>query len=565
MPNGEGQPPEALVAPYREPESPFATISVGHVIAALLTIVLLFGILLFPDHPESFTVQHFTKMPVEWPLIVLALLLTNGTALVVLRCLLVAILGLAVLLRMADIGSRIAFDRRFSPLVEWHLIGDGWNLASQQVGLVEAGFALVLALALLAVLLLLLYIGLGSVGRLSGKTGKQVGVISAALLAVGVLALWFQDADTEGLGVQASFVPELVDRSKDMQRSIVDQQSFIAELIVDPVSISDPPRFSALAGLDVAFVFIESYGQSFLADEDLGLIAADRLASMERQIKDAGLHVRSGWMTSPVRGGRSWLTHASFASGLEISNQARFDRLVSSDRASLYSLFGQAGWHTVGLVPAIREAWPEGAWYGFDEIYDFQRLNYQGQAFGWVTMPDQYTLSTFEQTIRQPTERPVMAEIALISSHAPWTPLPELVPWESVGDGSVFDGSYRFGEPMTWNNRVRVREMYAKSLDYSLATVGEYLARHGKGALFVVHGDHQPASIIAGWGKTADVPIHIVSEDLALLDRLPTEVFTPGMMPGATSSSLPMWSVREMMSSVFENDDESFLAAPPVQ
>ena len=116
----------------------------------------------------------------------------------------------------------------------------------------------------------------------------------------------------------------------------------------------------------------------------------------------------------------------------------------------------------------------------------------------------------------------------------------------------MFDGSHRFGEPMTWNNRLRVREMYAKSLDYSLETVGEYLSRYGKGALFVIHGDHQPASIIAGWGKTADVPIHVVSEDSALLDRLPADVFTKGMLPLPTSRSLPMWSIREMVTRVFE-------------
>ncbi|MFK8080700.1 MAG: hypothetical protein AB8B97_10475 [Granulosicoccus sp.] len=539
--------------------------SSGKTVAALLTIVLLFAILLFPDHPESFTLQHFTRLPLEWPLIVLALLLTSGKALLALRCLLVATLGIAVLLRMADIGSRIAFDRRFSPLVEWHLLGDGWNLASQQVGLMEAGLALALALAVLTGLLLMLYGGLGAIGNLTGSGKKTISFVATTVLTVGVVVFWQQEADSKHPIVQAHFVPELIDRSQDMQRSIIDQQSFIAELNVDPISISAPPGFAALNDLDVAFIFIESYGQSFLVDEDLGLIANERLQVMEQQIKDAGLHVRSGWMTSPVRGGRSWLTHASLASGLEINNQARFDRLVASDRISLYSLFGQAGWHTVGLVPAIREAWPEGAWYGFDRIYDFHALDYQGLPFGWVSMPDQYTLSTFEQTIRQPSKQPIMAEIALISSHAPWTPLPVLLPWESIGDGSIFDGSHRFGEPMTWNNRVRVREMFAKSLDYSLATVGEYLSRHGKGALFMIHGDHQPASIIAGWGKTADVPVHIVSEDPTLLERLPTDVFTEGMMPDSASSSLPMWSIREMMSTVFESGEDRSTAAPPIQ
>ena len=543
---------ETPIALRRENSHALQVPARGRLLTALVTIALLFGILLFPGHPESFTALNFARLPLEWPLIILALLAVSGPALSIVRLLLVGVLGLAVLLRMADIGSYIAFDRRFSPLVEWHLLGDGWNLASQQVGLLEAGFFVVLAIALLIGLALALFVGLGTVGRLNGKPKKWVGALAAAMLVTGTLALWFQAADSDTALVQASFVPELIDRSKDMQRSIVDQQAFIAELNADPLSAAEPPAFAALTGLDVGFIFVESYGRSFLEDGDLGPAAQERLEKIQDQILSAGLHVRSGWLTSPVRGGRSWLAHASFASGLEISNQARHDRLVASDRVSLYSLFSQAGWHTAGVVPAIREDWPEGAWYGFDAIYDFQAMNYQGEPFGWVTMPDQYTLSAFENNIRQPSQRPVMAEIALLTSHVPWTPLPRLVPWESVGDGSVFDGSHRFGEPMTWNNRTYVREMYAKSLDYSLATVGEYLSRYGKGALFVIYGDHQPASIIAGWGKTADVPIHIFSDNPELLERLPADVFTRGILPQPGSRSLPMWSMRELMSAVYE-------------
>lgn len=526
-------------------------------IAALVTIALLFGILLFPDHPRLFAAETFAKLPLEWPLIVLALLLTSGKALSVLRYILVGVLGLAVLLRTADIGSRMAFDRRFSPLVEWHLLGDGWNLASQQVGLVEAGLAVALTLLILIGLLFALFKGLGAIGNLAGKAKQSIGILAVLILIAGTAVLFNQEGKKSEALVQASFIPELIDRSKDMQRSIIDQQKFIAQLAVDPIGTDAPPTFAALSGQDVVFVFIESYGQSFLFDEDFGPATSERLSQIENDITAAGLYSRSGWMTSPVRGGRSWLTHASFASGLEITNQARYDRLIASDRVSLYSLFSQAGWHTAGLVPAIREHWPEGVWYGFDRTYDFERLNYQGEPFGWVTMPDQYTLSTFENNIRQPSDIPVMAEIALISSHAPWTPLPNLVPWESVGDGSIFDGSHRFGEPMTWNNRVRVREMYAKSLHYSLATVGEYLERHGKGALFVIHGDHQPASIIAGWGKTANVPIHVVSDDPALLERFPAEVFTSGMIPLPESPSVTMWSMRQFMSTAFESVDNA--------
>ena len=525
--------------------------------AALLAVAALFGILLFPDHPESFDIKHFSRLPLEWPLIILVLVLLRGPLQTVVRWILVSLLSLAVLLRCADIGSRIAFDRRFSPLVEWHLLGDGWNLASQQIGRLEAGLFLGVLILVLAALAVALFKGLGAIGRLRGIPRVLLATLAAVALTGGTVAMFTQATNDKHRVVQASFIPEFIDRGKGMQRSIADQREFVSELEIDPLEFSDPPTFAALQGNDVVFIFIESYGQSFLLDEILGESALERLADMERRVVDAGLHVKSGWMSSSVRGGRSWLAHASFASGLEITNQARFDRLISSDRESLYSLFSNAGWRSVGILPAIREAWPEGVWYGFDEVYDFHNLNYAGEPFGWVTMPDQYTLSAFEHNIRQRSDQPVMAEIALISSHAPWTPLPKLAPWNMIGDGRLFDGSYRFGEPMTWGDRSKVREMYAKSLDYSLATVGEYLALHGKDALFVIQGDHQPASIIAGWGKTADVPVHIVSDNPELLARFPEGIFTSGMLPDSDSASIAMWSMRTLLSAVFENRSAS--------
>ena len=318
-------------------------------------------------------------------------------------------------------------------------------------------------------------------------------------------------------------------------------------------------------------VFVESYGRSAVDAAGFRDIVRGRLADVEETIERAGLHAKSAWLDSPIRGGRSWLAHATFASGLSISDQARFDRLIASRRASLNRLFGEAGWRTAGLMPAIRLDWPEGRWYGFDEIRDFDELGYAGEPFGWVTMPDQYTLTAFETHVRPPVdERPVMAEIALISSHAPWTPLPEIVPWEAVGDGAVFDGSHRSGPTSAelWSDRELVREQYVRSIDYSLEVLGEYLARHGRDALFVILGDHQPAAVVNGWDSTAHVPVHLVADDPALLARLPEDLWTDGMLPADELPSRPMASMRETLARRFgatlpgEGDGDGVAVAP---
>ena len=50
---------------------------------------------------------------------------------------------------------------------------------------------------------------------------------------------------------------------------------------------------------------------------------------------------------------------------------------------------------------------------------------------------DQYTLSTFRPSERaKPGHAPVSAQTVLVSSHAPWTPIPQLIGWNAVGDGS---------------------------------------------------------------------------------------------------------------------------------
>src|SRR5690606_23466844 len=125
-------------------------------------------------------------------------------------------------------------------------------------------------------------------------------------------------------------------------------------------------------------------------------------------------------LTSPTVGGLSWLAHATVMSGLWIDSQIRYDSLVMSKHRSLTQLFHEVGWRTVAVMPAITMAWPEGEYYGYDHIYHAHNSGYAGKPFNWVTMPDQFTLSAFHRNEIAPENRaPVMAEIALISSHAP--------------------------------------------------------------------------------------------------------------------------------------------------
>ncbi len=169
-------------------------------------------------------------------------------------------------------------------------------------------------------------------------------------------------------------------------------------------------------------------------------------------------------------------------------------------------------------------------------------------------MPDQYTLSAFERLGRLPARaagEKVMAEIALISSHAPWTPVPHLVDWSAVGDGVIFDTQAQSGDApaVVWADPDRVRRQYIQTIDYSLETLGSYMARFGQNTVFVILGDHQPASIITGEGASRAVPIHVVSADAKLIESFASNGFSAGMLPGAQTRE---WRMDEMRQELID-------------
>mgnify|MGYP001980993028 CR=1 FL=1 len=175
-----------------------------------------------------------------------------------------------------------------------------------------------------------------------------------------------------------------------MTRGVADLAAFTEALHTAP---DDSPRFAALQDRDVILAFVESYGRTFLEDPEFQRISAPRLKQVEAQLADSGWHIRSAWAAAPTQGGQSWLSHGTLLSGLWVNSQIRYDRLMTSDRISLNGHFGNAGWRTGAAMPAIALDWPEAAWFDYDVMLDAEGLDYAGQPFEWVTMPDQYTWS----------------------------------------------------------------------------------------------------------------------------------------------------------------------------
>jgi hypothetical protein len=148
-----------------------------------------------------------------------------------------------------------------------------------------------------------------------------------------------------------------------------------------------------------------------------------------------------------------------------------------------------------------------------------------------------------------------MAEIILVSSHAPWEPVPRLIKWGDVGDGSVFDGMATADdkpEAILTRNPERVRTDYRTSIAYSLSSLISYVENYGDDKLVLIFlGDHQPSPIVTGPGASRDVPITIVTRDRAVLNRISQWGWQPGLKPSPQAPVWPMDAFRDRFLTAF--------------
>ena len=527
---------------------------------AVLAPMLLYALAVVPRYPGA--AMHW--LAIEPALVLAAMLVVPRRAERGLRALVVLVYALVLALSAASWGTGLAFGRTFELARDYRLPVFGWNVFAHAIGYAPAVAVLVAVIVAIACLLVLLFRSLRAWTHAPVPQRLRYAAL-AALMLIAPLALGLMCTQPvapvyERIAAQARHYLERSNERRAFQR---DLQSPPTHARTD---------LGRLAGKNVLFVFVESYGRTLFERALYAETIGARLRAFEHTITAAGFGARSGWLTSPTVGGQSWLAHATLLSGLWIDSQPRYEALIASDRVSLNRRFRQAGWRTAAVMPAITRAWPESAWFGYDRVYASDDLGYEGEPFNWVTMPDQYTLTALQRAELDPArEQPVMIEAALISSHAPWVPIPPLLDWAMIGDGRVFDAYARAGDPPVevWKDPDRVRAQYLKAIDYSLATLASFVAeRAGDDLVLVILGDHQPAPIITGSEASRDVPIHIVSADPSVLAAIDSWPWQTGMMPDATAPVWRMDAFYERFLNAFAGDAQRSLPAlgsPPAR
>jgi len=292
-----------------------------------------------------------------------------------------------------------------------------------------------------------------------------------------------------------------------------------------------------LRGADVFLVFIEAYGAVAYEKPDIAPRLAASRADLEGAIRATNRDVVSAFVESPTFGGSSWLAHVSLMSGVEVRDQEKNARLMTQKRETIVTTFARRGYRTVALMPGLRQRWPEGAFYGFDDIYGATRLDYRGPEFGWFAVPDQISLARFDALeASRPARPPLFVFFPTISTHFPFSPTPPYQPdWARMLNVRPYDGPAivrAYAREPDWTN---FAPGYVDAVSYTYATLGGYLRAHAdRDVVMIVLGDHQPAAAVSGEGAPWDVPVHVIASKAArqqILDRLRACGFRTGITP----------------------------------
>ncbi|MDX3845513.1 sulfatase [Streptomyces europaeiscabiei] len=528
-----------------------------------LAAALVFFALLMPGKAEFFEVRQFLRIPVE-PILGAALLMVLPR-----RPRLVAAVGIGVglaalvVVKALDIGFNQFLGRGFNVVLDWGLLDDAESYVKDTLGSTGARAAVIGLVALVLLLFVVMALAVVRLVNLLTRERDRAtrGTIIAGAVWITCAALGLTPIENTAVASRST-IGFVQDRWARVQETLRDEAAFAKEAKQD--RFADVPGDRLLTGLrgkDVMITFIESYGRAALEDPAVAPGVNGALDEEGKALTGAGFAAKSGWLTSATYGGSSWLGHSTFLTGLWIDNQSRYRTVTAGERLTLPGAFHKSGaWRTVGIVPGVQKNWPEGDFYGLDKVYDSRDLGYQGPKFSWSTMPDQYALTAFERLEAAKKDgKPLMSEIILTSSHQPWAPLPEMVGWDEVGDGSVYKGIEKAGKDPAdvFTDPVKVKEEYGKSVQYSLHSLLQYVEKYGdENTVLVFLGDHQPMASVSGNGAGHDVPVTIVAHDPKVLDRIDDWGWSDGLRPGGDAPVWRMDSFRDRFLTAYGEEPD---------
>ncbi|HXV62240.1 MAG TPA: sulfatase-like hydrolase/transferase, partial [Vicinamibacteria bacterium] len=308
-----------------------------------------------------------------------------------------------------------------------------------------------------------------------------------------------------------------------------------------PVEVGAQRLDSNLYGLgsaNVFLIFLESYGVTLLEDAHHFEAIAPRFQALEKHLSEAGYSFSSSQIQSPTFGGGSWRAHASLLSGFQAENEHLYNGLLASDRKTLVHVMKARGYRTVAAEPGIKWYWPDGLFYGFDRIYDFDALDYKGPSMGWWKIPDQFTLYRIYKNEVAAAEGPLFAKFSLIMTHIPYYPVPPYVAdWTRFDDGTAFQSGLESVAHDAYRDLMELSRWYVDAFRYEIDCLEGFLIDYvPENSLVIIVGDHQPPKLATHDNDSWAVPMHVLSKREELVRAFDSLGFEPGLVPLRPSS-----------------------------
>ena len=498
-------------------------------IAATLTVLavlIVWAALVAPNQPQDVTLTAFFRIPLEGLVLIALAAVLPRIPRRILAGLAGPALALLVVLKILDIAFFTSFARPFDIIGDAGDAGIGIETLRDALGRSEANLIIYGGVALTVVLVVVITLSTFRLTRVAASNRRwslgAAGALGSVWLLCSAFGAQFLSHAPVASTSTASYV---VHEVHTVQADIRDETVFANQIRHDPFRNTPGNQLlTGLRGKDVLLVFVESYGQVSVQGSSFSPAIDSLLTKGTKQLQTAGFSARSAFVNAPGFGGISWLAHSTLQSGVWANTQQRYNELVSSDRFTLSDAFNRAGWRTINVAPADDDHWTDGSsYYHYAKLYDRRNVGYRGPTYNYAPMPDQYMFAALQRLeLAKAHRQPLFAEVDTVSSHMPWDRIPQMIPWNKVGNGSIFNHTRTLTEPNSfWWHPNQVKAAYARSLEYSLNTLISFVRHYGsKKLVLVVVGDEQPLAIVSGQHVSHDVPISVIARDPSVLKRI---------------------------------------------
>jgi hypothetical protein len=141
--------------------------------------------------------------------------------------------------------------------------------------------------------------------------------------------------------------------------------------------------------------------------------------------------------------------------------------------------------------------------------------------------------------------------------------LPTMVPWNKVGNGSIFDPMVARSERAisVLGNAGKERQAFAKSIEYSMQALTSWVTEiNDPNLVLILLGDEQPGGPITSPGASHAVVISIVARDPSVFRQIASWRWQAGLVPGPSAPLEPMDAFRNQFLGTFST--ASSRAAP---